>query len=330
MLGGSESFRKGQYEKTPLEEMSPVYSDRGPDTVADEGPFRLELTREGWLQPWMRVRATEAAERKRLEDMPPFQVLNPTPVIKPGASTLATVKAGDATVPALAVQRFGKGRAAALLVGDLWRWAMHREEEGPEDLQQIWRQTVRWVVADVPRRLEVKVEQPDDPSRPVRVQSTLRDPEFQPLDNASVQLVITPPDGKPLTLTAQADDQEPGLYSVEYFPQQQGGYRVEAIASEPDGSELGRRETGWSSQPGAGEFQTLQPNRRLLDEMAQATGGQVLRRSQLNGFVKGLPNRKVPITENWVAPYWHQPWLFGLAVLLLCGEWGLRRWKGLP
>ena len=31
------------------------------------------------------------------------------------------------TRPAIVTQRFGKGRTAAALVGDLWRWSMERE-----------------------------------------------------------------------------------------------------------------------------------------------------------------------------------------------------------
>ncbi len=52
-------------------------------------------------------------------------------------------------------QPFGKGRVAALLIGDLWRWGLHRENPAESDLERAWRQTIRWMVADVPARVEV-------------------------------------------------------------------------------------------------------------------------------------------------------------------------------
>ena len=40
--------------------------------------------------------------------------------------------------------------------------------------------------------------------------------------------------------------------------------------------------------------------------------------------------RHADVTEPYVSPVWHQPWVFLLAILCLTAEWGLRRWKGLP
>ena len=50
----------------------------------------------------------------------------------------------------------------------------------------------------------------------------------------------------------------------------------------------------------------------------------------LEEFVTSLPDRKIPITEPWIYPLWQTPILFLMAVACLVGEWGLRRWKGLP
>jgi len=106
--------------------------------------FKLSLTREGWLQPWNRLRSTEAEEKARLDSMPAFQVLNAVRDVKPGASVLATVSdSAGQTYPALVVQRFGLGRSAALTIGDLWRWGLG-DESMQKDLGRAWRQLVRW------------------------------------------------------------------------------------------------------------------------------------------------------------------------------------------
>ena len=60
------------------------------------------MTREGWLEPWTRVRETEADEQKRLNNMPRFLVANALNGIKPGATVLATVSAGTASAVRIA------------------------------------------------------------------------------------------------------------------------------------------------------------------------------------------------------------------------------------
>src|SRR5205823_399543 len=105
MLGGAESFQQGKYARTPVGDMLPVYLDQ----LAAASPakdLRLALTREGWVQPWARLRDNESDEKGRLSSMPAFQILNRVRGIKPGASVIATVTDADAnSFPALIVQR---------------------------------------------------------------------------------------------------------------------------------------------------------------------------------------------------------------------------------
>src|SRR5262249_61394675 len=146
--------------------MLPVYLDRAAGDMVTEG-LSLVLTREGWLQPWVRLRTNEQDEQKRLEAMPEFKTLNPVETIKPGASILARAKAPDGSArPALVVQQFGRGRTAALMVGDLWRWNLHRTDHKQSDLEKSWRQTVRWLVSDVPARGEVETPRPPGSALP--------------------------------------------------------------------------------------------------------------------------------------------------------------------
>src|SRR5439155_20762042 len=58
MLGGPDSFAEGKFDRTPVGELLPVYLDRAGAAPSD-AEYRLVLTREGWLQPWVRMRKTE-------------------------------------------------------------------------------------------------------------------------------------------------------------------------------------------------------------------------------------------------------------------------------
>src|SRR5205814_7784718 len=190
MLGGQESLQQGHFARTAVGDMLPVYLDQSgePLPVSD---LRLALTREGWLQPWARLRNNESDENTRIKGMPAFQVLNNVRGIKPGASPIAEVTDSTGTKHhALVVQRYGNGRSAAMPIGDFWRWGL-RDREQHRDMDKAWRQLIRWLVSDVPNRVELTAEpQAGDPNQAMLLQVRVRDKKFQPLDNAKVTLNV--------------------------------------------------------------------------------------------------------------------------------------------
>ncbi|HWF18118.1 MAG TPA: glutamine amidotransferase, partial [Verrucomicrobiae bacterium] len=343
MLGGAESFREGNYAGTVIASMLPVYLDQ-PANAKLPSQWKFTLTREGWLQPWARLRATEADERTRLDSMPTFPVLNSVRGIKPGASVLATVSdAENNTYPALAVQRFGLGRTAAMMIGDLWRWGM-LDEAAQKDRAKSWRQLVRWLVSDVPARVAVMPETSNGGDS-VRLVVTAKDEAFKPVDNANVQLTIRPArvfdsqgngalnavsETNYVQLTAEASPNQPGTYEATYIAREAGAYTVAVNATQSDGKEIGRTSAGWTSDPAAEEFRSLKPNRALLESIAQRTGGKVLKMDELADFARHLPERRAPITEPWSDPLWQKPLVYLFVLGCFVTEWGIRRWKGLP
>ncbi len=117
MLGGQECYQAGGYDHTPIGSMLPVYIDRT-TTASPMLDARFNLTREGWLESWMRLRTDRAEDEKRLAAMPAFYAINQTFAIKPGASILATVSdSAQTTMPAIVAQRFGEGRVASMMIG---------------------------------------------------------------------------------------------------------------------------------------------------------------------------------------------------------------------
>lgn len=331
MLGGQESFTGGDYHRTTIGEILPVYLDPMPK-LPDAGSYRFSLTREGWLEPWARIESTELRQRQRLAAMPRFRTLNRVRSIKPAATVVAHAEASNGTkYPALVTQQFGKGRTAALLIGDLWRWYMRRETTEEDDMQRFWRQLARWLVANGQKRLEVDARRENlSPGQPVRIVATLRDPEFLPEDNATVKIKVQRPDGTRVEVSAQASEEKSGVYGTTIASREPGAYRATVIAAADDGSEIARRETGWVSEPATDEFRRLAPNKELLQRIAKETGGEVIAADRLERFVRDLPNRRIPITEPLIEPIWHKWTVFLLAITCLVGEWGIRRWKGMP
>ncbi len=338
MLGGMECFEQGKYQQTPIGDMLPVYLDRTQES-RPIGPLKLNLEREGWLQTWARLRDNEAAEKTRLQTMAPFFVLNPVHEVKPGASIIATVSDETGkTFPALVTQRFGRGRTAALTIGDIWHWGLH-DLEAHRDMDKAWRQLMRWLVTDVPNRVDFSVQaQADDPNGAVQLQVRIRDAKFKPLDNAAVAIEVQPvlaatgpgTDFKPIRLTAETSLSEPGLYQATFVPRLTAGYRAVAVVTNSEGVQVGRAETGWASDLAADEFRSLTPNVPLLSSIARKTGGEIIRADKLEEFVHGLPHRHAPVMEAWNSPLWQTPVMFAFALICFLSEWGMRRWKGMP
>jgi uncharacterized membrane protein len=336
MLGGQESLGEGRYLRTPVGDLLPVYLDQAPEPLP-EAALLMSFTREGWLQPWVRLRDSEAGEKKRLGEQPKFQTANRVRSIKPGAMVLATVSDGLADYPALVAQRFGRGKSAVMTLGDFWQSGLG-DEARVKDLGKAWRQIVRWLVADVPARVELANDPaPGDAGGAVRLTARARDEKFLPLDNATARLTVrqfgggasNAPAPAPIALVAEPSDSEAGTYQSSHTPRDSAGYLAEVVVTDEAGKEVGRAETGWAVDFAAAEFASVTPNRALLESIARKTGGEVVEAGRLEKFIGELATKRAPVTENWLRPLWHTPAMFLFALCCFVAEWGLRRWKGL-
>lgn len=331
MLGGQESLDLGGYRRSTIGQMLPVYLDGGAAKDAPPGGARLDLTREGWLEPWVRLRRTEAEEETRLAHLPAFGSLHRLGAVKPGASILVTAAGEDEKkVPALVTQMYGEGRSAALLLGDVWRWGMESEAHR-EDMERWWRQVIRWLVADVPRFVEVETHWEDERLAIRAVQVRVRQKDFRPEENATVELLLrrTGEEGaEPVRLFAEPSLEEPGLYQAGIPVDRPGAYHLEARVTGEVGERMGQGEAGWSWNPSAAELAALQARPEFLEQLAAKTGGRLLGRNELDAFLGELPRMDMPVQETSIRPLWHRPSLLVLALGLFLGEWVLRRWKG--
>jgi uncharacterized membrane protein len=352
MLGGNDALEKGGYTDNVLAELAPVYIDNAFNRDVPDGStepigeaYKLKLTREGMLQPFLRLRSTEDAEAIRVRETPPLKVLNRVGRVKPGAVVLASaIDRSGIELPALVTQPFGRGKTAALMFGDLWRWSLQdglagRTSEGrdseaiaaatEDDPAQVWRQMIRWLISDVPRRVAIAIEPTPIPTV-VRLAIDVREEDFSPFDGADVTILITAPDSEAITLVAEPDAQRPGRYVSELWMRQPGGYVAQVTGTAPDGRSLGTDEIGWTSDPTHGEFDRLGTNRDLLQQIASDTGGELVPAAEIADFSQRLSSRPVPVSEVWVYPLWHRWWILTLAIGCLCCEWGLRRLRGMP
>lgn len=326
MLGGIGSLDAGDYAKTVVADLLPVYL--GSQSPAAPGlPVRLEWTREGMLQPWLRLRATEEAEQDRLRAMPEFRVAHGLDSLKPGAQVLATLIDADGTPhPAIATQRFGNGRCTAILVGDLWRWGL-RDTDSRADLDKFWRQAVRGWMADVPRRAAMEIRRTDKGRTEILI--TANGPDFRPSRNASVQMRLRSPSGEWRDLHAQPAPDSPGRFTATVAPSISGAWTAEAVVTDPADGEVTRLESGFAINAEAAEFRTVTNARAAMNAIAEATGGRVLTPDELSGLPGLLRQSPRMLTNSRSTPLWHHAAWLAVAIGCFIGEWGIRRWRGL-
>ncbi|MBL9117871.1 MAG: hypothetical protein JNJ83_22875 [Verrucomicrobiaceae bacterium] len=320
MLGGQECFIPGKYDHTPVGRMLPVYLDKL-STAPAVINARLQLTREGWLESWTRLRPEQEAEEARLSTMPAFFSINQTFTIKPGASILATVESEDSrSTPALITQKFGNGRVTALTIGDIWRWGLQSNEH-QADMQRFWRQLVRHLIVDVPDRVQFTAQPGEDDTW--TLQARVRTATFTPEDEATVSF-----DVNGSSITAEPSLNEPGLYEAEFHSPKAGTYLAKATVTNPDGKTHAVRQTGWTNNALADETRSFEPDRKWMESVARDTGGRLLMPDELPKLPGMLGALKSPTMERRTTPVWHHPAYLAAVVGLLVGEWLIRRRAG--
>lgn len=326
MLGGMESLDAGGYADTAIGEMLPVYLAPGtPPGAPEKG--RFGLTREGLLEPWARLRLTEDDERQRLSRMPFFDNVHRLGAIRPGATQVGELRFSDGTSPALATRRYGRGRTAVFAMTDLWRWGL-RDKESHADLDKTWRQTLRWLLADVPRPLSLKAESSDDTSHLLTAE--LLGEDFQPDDSGNISLRVRRPDDSWTAASLRSTPSKPGTSTAKNSAVTPGPYLAQATTRAVGTKPALAAATGWVVNSIQDEYQALEPDMATMNLLASTTGGKIIAPDGLDAFVANLKNLPLLISETRSEPLWHSAWWILAAFLCFIGEWSLRRWKKLP
>lgn len=333
-LGGLECFAEGGYARQLLGRLIPVELSRTPIANGPPGPQRLSLSPVGMVEPWLRLKPTEAEERTRFAEMPDFLTLNLVGPAKPGATVLAWSESTTGQRnPAIVAQRFGQGQVAAVLLGDLWRWQLTRrpEQAARDELGKFWRQAIRWLVTETTGRLELQARPAvtGDFSR-VNCELTVRTAEFEPWEGANVELTYASPGLSPEAVDFTPDDSAAGVSKSQLRSRQVGLHRVAArIPAAGDKPEI-KAAAHWVFDPTAQELRSLVIHREALEALAKNSGGAVVEARDLDRFVPTLVNRPAPRVDTLVEPAWHRPWVSVLLAAALLLEWARRRRRGLP
>ncbi len=325
-LGGDASLSDGGWAGSSLSNLLPTFLPAGNHNFHRD-PATVELTPDGVDSPITRLLDDPVKNAERWRKLTYLADYEDPGAPKPGATVLVEMHAEGRRMPFLITQRYGHGRTAIVASGGTWRWQMS-EALGDPSHDLFWQQLLRWLVAESPGQVTASM-----PARllmddgQVQISAEVRNTQFQPSADAQVSAHIVGPGGvnTMVDLTPSADT--PGLYQADWTAERPGAYLAEVTANSATdvADPLGSDVLTFQREDGVAEnFHTAQ-NRRLLEQLAEETGGRYWKSTDLKNLPRDISYSEAGISVRSTKELWDMPVVFLLLLGLPLVEWLLRR-----
>lgn len=332
MLGGREAFAEGGYVGTALADLVPV--DMEVSTRSEEERL-VEVTAvptpDGLRHPALQVAGTDSLVALRWRTLPPLTTVNLLTRAKPGATVLLQGRVGDRglTRPLLVSQRYGRGRVLALGAQDDWLWQMHADIAVDDSTHELlWRQMLRWLVNDVPDRVEAVTDEESGSGDAVQLRAVVRDSGYLRRNGAAVSATVTGPGGAVQEIPFDWAIDRDGEYTASFVPAGDGVQEVRVRAVAGADTTLSPPAYVRVAEP-VDEYFGAERRDGLLDQLARETGGQAYTPQRAAEVARDLNYSASGATEVRRLDLWDAPLVLIVLLALLGGEWVLRRRRGL-
>jgi uncharacterized membrane protein len=324
MLGGHRSFTEGGYGNTPVADVMPVVLGRLNPPLAE---LKIRPTRAGEAHAVTQLGDTEQASADRWKVMPPLTTVNLIEAIKPGATTLLSANVAGRERIVLAFERYGRGKSIAFPVQDSWHWQMDatiRVED--QTHENFWRQLLRWLVDGVPDAVETRtLTDRVEPGQPVMLTADVVDKRFVELNDATVVAHVKSPSGKTVDVPLQWTGERNGQYRANLETTEAGWYQAKVDATR-EGQPVGTSIAHLRAIPDDAEYFDAAMHAPMLKRIAQDTGGRFYTADAVTTLADDLKYSGRGVTAVEERELWHMPALLLALMLIVCTEWGLRRY----
>lgn len=336
MLAGRR-FSPWSYRDTALERLLPVEFDGVPGMPAAgsvyDRPVKVALTPAGRASPLLRQADEPEENLRRWEAMPPLFWVAPVRRAKPAAEILLADPArGDAgePLPVLALQQYGVGQTMFIGTDNVWRW---RRNEGESFFVSFWGRVVQRLAVNHllsgSRRTQLMLDRTSVlPGERIGVTARLFNSAFEPLTEAVVPARIELQGGARAADPAKAAGSselllrgvpdQPGVYRGEIPGSVPGRYRV-TLGEDTSVAMDFTVEDRWVE---AGETAMSEAT---LKELASAGGGTFSREEDLPSLPERVGRETQRVQSRVSVELWSSPFYFCAVLLLLVGEWVLRK-----
>lgn len=335
LLGGANSLGTAALAQTPLGSLLPV--KLGAATEYREGKFPVEITESGLHHPVF------GQLFAKISDLPPLLTCDLADGVAPMAEVLVNANVGGMKFPLVVARRFGQGRVVAVMTDSIWRWRLAAKswvaERSPYDT--FWVQLMDWLIPKEQqnRQEDNRLELVSDRSNYLtgekpELRAILTQSSVDAKRPATVALHLRTPDDKtfeyvlqPAMLPTSDGQQVPGYRAVVdlYVP---GIYKASATV-----------EIGGTNVEAQTKFVVTQPvteitgkpiNRELLIRLAETSRGKFLSLDTWNDWGKSLHVEEQHFSRTQLLDLWNNPFLLGFLMLMLAGDWIVRKFWNLP
>jgi hypothetical protein len=326
-LGGRFSLTDGGWGSSGVADLMPTFLPHSLGTFHRSPAFPL-LAPAGFDSPVTRLADTPKDNEAQWKKLPYMADFEDAGSPKPGATVLLEMSDLHRMLPLLVTEPYGRGRTAIMATAGTWRWQMNMPA-GDVAHDQFWRQLMRWIAADAPGPVVASVPSQTllDEGR-VQLSATVRDKQFQLVDDAQVTARVVGPDGVANLIDLTAVPGQRGGFQTEWTAAKPGQYAVE-VTAERAGEVLGSDVVTLERKDGVAENFHTQQNRALLEQLSAATGGRYWRPQDLATLPRDISYSEAGISLRDTKPMWDMPVNFLLLLAMISAQWLLRRKWGI-
>lgn len=333
LVFGARSFERAGLVGTPLEEVLPIdLTDRRSSVAraaAGTAPSAnaLALTPDGAAHPATRLAVTSEENQRRWAQLPPLASVAAAGGPRAGAQVLAVTGGAAGARPLVVTQRYGNGRSMVFAGEAAWRWRMLLPAADTTH-ELVWRQLARWVAGGATERIEIPSAAVPLPGTTENVRVLVRDEEFKPVTNAEVSVRVIAPGGGERTVPAALSDPAEGRYVAAVRFDQPGVFRL--VADVRRGGEAFGTATR-AMLVGGVDIELAEPalNEPVLRRVAETSGGRYVPAAEASSLAGMIAEIDVGERPTEMRDLWHNGFSLLTIVVLLAGEWLLRRRVGL-
>lgn len=316
---------------TPLGELLPVQMDRDqPEGIVDSVASPLELTGEGRRSLLTLLADTEEENPQVWRSLPGFYWHAAVKRARAGTEVLAVHgnrRTDFGPTPVIVTRIAGNGKVLFMGIDSAWRW-----RRGVEDKYhyRFWGQVARWMsyqrnmAAGSNVRLYFTPERPK-PGDVVAIQANAFDPNGAPLEDGTVVVDCTAPDGSTRRLNLEKDDSSWGAFSGQLKVDQSGEWTLRAGVMEDPREPV---ETTLLAQGVELEKQGQPVRTAVLGEMARVARGRMIQPSQLAELIREIRALPEPRPIESRIPLWSHWLTITVVIALLSVFWIGRKLNG--
>jgi hypothetical protein len=253
--------------------------------------------------------------------------------LKVGATVLATMKINSVVFnePVIVTRKVNRQRVLMSTAYGFWRWQLAWDVMDGRVPEMLVSNAVRWLTSrENEKQVRISpVKEFFDSSEPIAFQAQVYDESYEPVNNATVDVLIQTSDGdRELILNPLGN----GFYRGVIEQLGEGDYSYSGTASN-DGNAFGKDRGRFSVGELNREFINTRTDTKLLRQIAGRSGGRYFPADDIDGLADAVLNSEDFVQEENIVKSDIQIWnlllLLGIAVLFFAIEWFLRKQSGM-